>query len=926
VVDERILRRHRTSDLTLLDRSFCVYGKGEMLGAETETEAERSDKKVIKKFLSVSLSKPLGLTLQENDLFGFGAGAHIAALLPDGNAAKFGMRLESGMILLEINEVDVREMDFEDIMDLLIDAPSDREIQLCFSEPLIDVSLLLEDEDQDEEDEGGEVKKNKNDQDPTETSPDLGLQTEQSNGVDSNELDPIQEPSRWVDVHSDDSDEGDVGAGHFGCSSDRVSGDDFSKKIDALEAIVSSLESNLSLPTDTGSETERSPDLMRTVATSDAEEKLTSMERALEKMEQTLLGSSPPPHQATVPPPPPPPPPAPPSHSKTREPPPAPSVNSSRIESTSSPEGVPPPPPPPMSSKPPQPPPPKNTVPPPPLKTQVPPPPPVASRANQPLTAENSSLPLPPSKLAPPEPIKQVATTAPEKPTNLSSPPPSPSAVLAKPSIPPPPPSNKIPPADPSPTPSPPRSTSTGGSLPSSERSTIRTKRPPVPKPPPSLPPPPMLPATEPIVVPRSPPPTSPSSTSIGKPLSDESEEQRAPTPPPRPSPSSSTSRSLTTKSSPGQSTGRADETEIEAEADEQNDVDEDALEKLTSSPYSFCSICRHSYTPPSSSTSTLISTSHPSSLHSNQTQRLPHMLKCFHTFCSSCLNDLLKHTGISISCPTCLSRTTLGPNGIRSLPLSFLHMKAIPVLCGNCDEAIAKYQCLQCSADCQMLCGECSRVHKQMKAFKTHQLRPIYGVKKSSSSSPLTEPKLTPSNQFRICPKHYTNNKFQDMYCVSCEVMLCRICSVFDHPNHHLVTLPEGRRLFEQQDMRRRQDHLSDLLIRDKELLAETQQSLLQMDSEKCVIVQEMERLCERLSEDITERMREVAEEIEGMSVDKGRRVREQTEQIGRHLKEREEMLERIEEIIRGGDHQVSGSGSDLSYSVYTFILTLFV
>jgi DNA anti-recombination protein RmuC len=139
---------------------------------------------------------------------------------------------------------------------------------------------------------------------------------------------------------------------------------------------------------------------------------------------------------------------------------------------------------------------------------------------------------------------------------------------------------------------------------------------------------------------------------------------------------------------------------------------------------------------------------------------------------------------------------------------------------------------------------------------------------------------------------------------------MLCRICSVFDHPNHHLVTLPEGRRLFEQQDMRRRQDHLSDLLIRDKELLAETQQSLLQMDSEKCVIVQEMERLCERLSEDITERMREVAEEIEGMSVDKGRRVREQTEQIGRHLKEREEMLERIEEIIRGGDHQVSGSG----------------
>jgi hypothetical protein len=169
-------------------------------------------------------------------------------------------------------------------------------------------------------------------------------------------------------------------------------------------------------------------------------------------------------------------------------------------------------------------------------------------------------------------------------------------------------------------------------------------------------------------------------------------------------------------------------------------------------------------------------------------------------------------------------------------------------------------------------------------------------------------------SNQYKLCPKHFTNNKYQDMFCKTCHVMICRICSVFDHTgdDHVIVSLSEGRSS-QQQIIEQKLSHLVMILESNQELLTSGQHGILQMDQEKSVIVQEMGKLYERLRHDLEERRLEVNEEIEMIFETKMRRVNEQKNRIDQSLKEREEILERVEEIIRGSDRQVRGINGSL-------------
>ena len=81
---------------------------------------------------SVSITKPLGIVLEECDTTG--NGVQVASTTPGGAADQNG--IIRGDVLLQIFDRDVTTSDFDTVMGILVDSPTDKEIHLTFSDGL----------------------------------------------------------------------------------------------------------------------------------------------------------------------------------------------------------------------------------------------------------------------------------------------------------------------------------------------------------------------------------------------------------------------------------------------------------------------------------------------------------------------------------------------------------------------------------------------------------------------------------------------------------------------------------------------------------------------------------------------------------------------------------------------------------------------
>jgi C-terminal processing protease CtpA/Prc len=86
-----------------------------------------------KYFIPVSIKKPLGLSLVEVEV-DKKSGVFVDDMDSDGSAKASGV-IKKGLYLMEINGVDVKYQDFDTILDLLIDAPADKPLDLLFVDP-----------------------------------------------------------------------------------------------------------------------------------------------------------------------------------------------------------------------------------------------------------------------------------------------------------------------------------------------------------------------------------------------------------------------------------------------------------------------------------------------------------------------------------------------------------------------------------------------------------------------------------------------------------------------------------------------------------------------------------------------------------------------------------------------------------------------
>ena len=191
---------------------------------------------------------------------------------------------------------------------------------------------------------------------------------------------------------------------------------------------------------------------------------------------------------------------------------------------------------------------------------------------------------------------------------------------------------------------------------------------------------------------------------------------------------------------------------------------------------------------PPCSTTSYLCSHKQPHPYND------PRLLSCLHSFCKTCLIDLVNSTNTTIICPTCYEPTLLPNNsGVGDLPcnLRLVHEieaatiiakvnSSTPIACEGCmsDPPPAVAYCVDCE---EFICNGCVDIHKRRKNLANHELLHINHLNISSLLA-----KTKPS----FCPRH--PKEPLDLYCQVCHTISCRLCVLTGHVGHTCTDLDQ--------------------------------------------------------------------------------------------------------------------------------------
>ena len=169
-----------------------------------------------------------------------------------------------------------------------------------------------------------------------------------------------------------------------------------------------------------------------------------------------------------------------------------------------------------------------------------------------------------------------------------------------------------------------------------------------------------------------------------------------------------------------------------------------------------------------------------------------PKLIQCFHVYCKECLERLVlrDQQGLSLRCPSCRRSTLLPPNSVSGLQPAFLihHLFEIrdtlvkvkkvkgpqKTQCEKCQKGDATSFCRDCG---QFLCTVCTQIHKDWAELSTHEVISLDRLEGDVTQL------VPPTKKVTYCSKHPT--KESDLYCETCEELICRDCIVRVHRDH---------------------------------------------------------------------------------------------------------------------------------------------
>lgn len=169
-----------------------------------------------------------------------------------------------------------------------------------------------------------------------------------------------------------------------------------------------------------------------------------------------------------------------------------------------------------------------------------------------------------------------------------------------------------------------------------------------------------------------------------------------------------------------------------------------------------------------------------------------PKTLRCLHSYCVECLRKLTQNKEDKpITCPLCRDETVIPDEGIEDIPTNFFIKNMLDVVelkskienpqCSNCEEGLpAQCRCMDCE---EFFCETCLAAHQRLKANVEHKILDLKKLLLPNSSK-----EFHPAMK---CMKHQEVCKF---YCQTCDVLVCRDCTVLDHtqPKHAVADLKD--------------------------------------------------------------------------------------------------------------------------------------
>ena len=167
-----------------------------------------------------------------------------------------------------------------------------------------------------------------------------------------------------------------------------------------------------------------------------------------------------------------------------------------------------------------------------------------------------------------------------------------------------------------------------------------------------------------------------------------------------------------------------------------------------------------------------------------------PKTLPCLHSFCSCCLQCLpleLQEKKLFLSCPTCRTPTELPEPGVTGFPKAFfinnlgeVHnlLKKVSadqhIPCDNCKKSDATSYCKQCT---KFFCINCINVHNKWDPYVDHTVLSLNELACPSFQLPSIKPEI-----IMKCSSH---DKPLDIYCETCNDIICSDCNVRYHKGH---------------------------------------------------------------------------------------------------------------------------------------------
>ena len=148
---------------------------------------------------------------------------------------------------------------------------------------------------------------------------------------------------------------------------------------------------------------------------------------------------------------------------------------------------------------------------------------------------------------------------------------------------------------------------------------------------------------------------------------------------------------------------------------------------------------------------------------------------------------------GLSLHCPSCRRSTLLPPTSVSGLQTAFYLNNLFEVRdtlekvkepqrtqCEKCKKRVSTSFCRNCG---QFICTRCTETHQEWEEFSSHEVITLNQLEGDVARL------VPPKKKVMFCSKHPT--KELDLYCETCEELVCHNCTVRVHRDHQydLVT-----------------------------------------------------------------------------------------------------------------------------------------